>query len=313
MRRGCARYGLRRWPRVATTVWTISPELVLALDEHLGLPVDSYVNGSQTWLVRRDGPSHARVAAASGRRVPRAGRGVALRPLGGGRRAALGRPPIRTRCASATRCGRSPRCGTGSSATPRTATTSSRSSSRPRRPRSSGAPPDRFGLVDHDAIGDAWETGERRRCRSSRSCSRSSRPARPVRRTASRARVGCGARRTRRAAPRRRSPGTRCRASGARRRAAAAARRARRSRPPTSRAGWPCSSPPIIRQWNTIEYIGTRANPSRRPSSTAISRDRLALDAGLLEHFLHRDLRRRVPDVGPTDRDRATSPSRRAA
>ena len=31
-------------------------------------------------------------------------------------------------------------------------------------------------------------------------------------------------------------------------------------------------------------------------------RDRLALDAGLLEHFLHRDLRRRVADVGPTDR-----------
>jgi len=26
------------------------PELVLTLDEHLGPPVDSYVNGSQTWL-----------------------------------------------------------------------------------------------------------------------------------------------------------------------------------------------------------------------------------------------------------------------
>ena len=38
-------------PRVATTVWTISPELVLALDAHLGTPVDSYLNGSQTWLV----------------------------------------------------------------------------------------------------------------------------------------------------------------------------------------------------------------------------------------------------------------------
>jgi hypothetical protein len=36
--------------RVATTVWTISPDLVLALDERLGTPVDSYVNGSQTWL-----------------------------------------------------------------------------------------------------------------------------------------------------------------------------------------------------------------------------------------------------------------------
>jgi hypothetical protein len=36
---------------VPTAVWKISPELVLALDEHLGPPVDSYLNGSQTWLV----------------------------------------------------------------------------------------------------------------------------------------------------------------------------------------------------------------------------------------------------------------------
>jgi hypothetical protein len=36
--------------RTATTVWTIGPDLILALDDRLGLPVDSYVNGSQTWL-----------------------------------------------------------------------------------------------------------------------------------------------------------------------------------------------------------------------------------------------------------------------
>ena len=36
--------------RIATAVWRVSPELVLALDEHLGPPVDSYVNGSQTWF-----------------------------------------------------------------------------------------------------------------------------------------------------------------------------------------------------------------------------------------------------------------------
>jgi hypothetical protein len=41
--------------RVATAVWRIAPELVLALDEHLGGPVDSYLNGSQTWLTD-DGP-----------------------------------------------------------------------------------------------------------------------------------------------------------------------------------------------------------------------------------------------------------------
>ncbi|HTL85380.1 MAG TPA: hypothetical protein VL856_09365 [Acidimicrobiia bacterium] len=36
--------------RTATSVWTISADLVHALDAHLGAPVDSYVNGSQTWL-----------------------------------------------------------------------------------------------------------------------------------------------------------------------------------------------------------------------------------------------------------------------
>jgi hypothetical protein len=36
--------------RIATAVWRASADLVLALDEHLGSPVDSYVNGSQTWF-----------------------------------------------------------------------------------------------------------------------------------------------------------------------------------------------------------------------------------------------------------------------
>ena len=40
---------------VPTCVWRITPELVLALDEHFGEPVDAYVNGSQVWI-RDDGP-----------------------------------------------------------------------------------------------------------------------------------------------------------------------------------------------------------------------------------------------------------------
>lgn len=36
--------------RTPTTVWRLRPELVLALDEHLGPPIDGYVNGSQVWL-----------------------------------------------------------------------------------------------------------------------------------------------------------------------------------------------------------------------------------------------------------------------
>ena len=41
---------------VPTCVWRISPELVAALDERFGDPMDAYVNGSQTWL-RDDGPA----------------------------------------------------------------------------------------------------------------------------------------------------------------------------------------------------------------------------------------------------------------
>jgi hypothetical protein len=41
--------------RVATCVWRLQPQLLLALDERFGEPVDSYVNGSQVWL-RDDGP-----------------------------------------------------------------------------------------------------------------------------------------------------------------------------------------------------------------------------------------------------------------
>ena len=37
--------------RTASAVWRASPELVLALDERFGDPVDSYVNGSQVWLL----------------------------------------------------------------------------------------------------------------------------------------------------------------------------------------------------------------------------------------------------------------------
>jgi hypothetical protein len=44
--------------RTATCVWRMTPDLVLALDEHLGPPLDSYVNGAQTWLTD-DGPGGA--------------------------------------------------------------------------------------------------------------------------------------------------------------------------------------------------------------------------------------------------------------
>ena len=36
--------------RTATAVWRVTPDLIQAMDEHLGTPVDCYVNGSQTWF-----------------------------------------------------------------------------------------------------------------------------------------------------------------------------------------------------------------------------------------------------------------------
>ncbi len=37
-------------PLVPTCVWRARPEVVVALDERFGPPVDAYVNGSQVWL-----------------------------------------------------------------------------------------------------------------------------------------------------------------------------------------------------------------------------------------------------------------------
>jgi hypothetical protein len=144
--------------RTATTVWTISADLVLAIDEHLGPPVDSYVNGSQTWLVGDDdeevpvlefrlhpvagyrtpkGSSHydvweSVVAQLSQNADPHALRlGEEVRPLAGlwdGLEcfAAYGDDvePVRLAILASDALGRAP---------------------------------DRAGLVDHDTVADAWE------------------------------------------------------------------------------------------------------------------------------------------------------------
>jgi hypothetical protein len=60
--------------RTATCVWRVDAALVLALEEHLGPPVDSYVNGSQTWITD-DGPGGValewRLHPVAGYRLPR--------------------------------------------------------------------------------------------------------------------------------------------------------------------------------------------------------------------------------------------------
>jgi len=60
--------------RTATCIWRVDAELVLALDDHLGPPVDSYLNGSQTWITN-DGPGGVelewRLHPVAGYRLPR--------------------------------------------------------------------------------------------------------------------------------------------------------------------------------------------------------------------------------------------------
>ena len=59
--------------RTPTAVWLVDAELVVALDAHLGPPIDSYVNGSQTWLTP-DGPGDVelewRLHPVAGYRAP---------------------------------------------------------------------------------------------------------------------------------------------------------------------------------------------------------------------------------------------------
>ena len=61
------------WTVLASAVWRIRPEVVAALDERLGAPVDSYVNGSQTWFTETDAgvTLEWRLHPVAGYRVPR--------------------------------------------------------------------------------------------------------------------------------------------------------------------------------------------------------------------------------------------------
>jgi hypothetical protein len=142
-------------PRVATTVWTISPELVLALDEQLGLPVDSYVNGSQTWLVE-DGPVTLewRLHPVAGYRAPADVSPYDLWETVVAQLSLAGDPHAlrlgqEVRPLTALWDGLECYAAYGEDVEPQQLAAMTTAQL--------GRPPDRFGLVDHDAIGDAWE------------------------------------------------------------------------------------------------------------------------------------------------------------
>jgi hypothetical protein len=143
--------------RTATAVWRASPELVLALDERFGPPVDSYVNGSQTWLLD-NGPGAVtlewRLHPVASYRPPvelshydlwekvvtqlRAGGDPGTLALGEERRA-LGSVWEGLEAFAAY----------GDEVEPATLAQAATTSL--------GHPPDAVGLADHERIGDAWE------------------------------------------------------------------------------------------------------------------------------------------------------------
>lgn len=142
-------------PRVATSVWTISPELVLALDAQLGPPVDSYVNGSQTWLVD-DGPVTLewRLHPVAAYRPPKGLSAYDLWEAVVAQLSATTDPHAlhlgdEVRPLTALWDGLECYAAYGDDIEPQRLVATATAQL--------GRPPDRFGLVDHEEIGDAWE------------------------------------------------------------------------------------------------------------------------------------------------------------
>src|SRR5829696_788335 len=140
--------------RVPTCVWRVSPELVVALDERFGEPVDAYVNGSQVWL-RDDGPGDTTLEWR-------------LHPVPGFvRPAACTTYDLFPQVALALARGVEPPAPPealwdGLEAFPAFPPSSPAEEVEPAglaadAAEALGRPPDVTGLVDHEAIGDAWE------------------------------------------------------------------------------------------------------------------------------------------------------------
>jgi hypothetical protein len=134
---------------VATAVWRARPELIVALDDRFGEPVDAYVNGSQVWL-RDDGPG-----------------GVVLEwrlhPIAGYRRpTGTGTYEVFSATALALATGGTPPAPLAAlwDGLEVFAAYADELEPRPLAAAASQAlaiEPDAFGLVDHDAIADEWE------------------------------------------------------------------------------------------------------------------------------------------------------------
>jgi len=144
-------------PRTPTALWLVDAALITALDAQLGPPIDSYLNGSQTWLTP-DGPGEVelewRLHPAPAYETPgglshydvwesvvsalAAGADPDALPLGDAK-VALTRLWEGLECFAAY----------GDEMEPATLAAAAGEAL--------GRAPDASGMADHDAIGDAWE------------------------------------------------------------------------------------------------------------------------------------------------------------
>jgi hypothetical protein len=136
--------------RIATCVWRISDELIAALDGRFGDPVDAYVNGSQTWLLE-NGPGEIVLEWR-------------LHPVAGYERpTTMGTYDVFPVVAAAIVAGEQPSVPVASLWDGLEAFAAYDDEVEPSPLRAAvvaalGLEPDATGLVDHDAIGDAWES-----------------------------------------------------------------------------------------------------------------------------------------------------------
>ena len=134
---------------VPTCVWKASSELLLALDERFGEPVDTYVNGSQVWL-RDDGPAGEalewRLHPVAGYRRPA---GMATEEVFDVVTAALATGEALPVALDLLWEGLEAFAAYDDEVEPATLASACTASL--------GAPPDASGLADHDLIADQWE------------------------------------------------------------------------------------------------------------------------------------------------------------
>jgi hypothetical protein len=139
---------------VSTCVWRLRPDVVVALDERFGEPVDAYVNGSQVWI-RDDGPNGI---ALEWRLHPVAGferpPGVTTHELFPSVALALATGDEPVTAPESLWEGLEVFAAYGDEIEPATLAAAATTSL--------GIPPDAAGLADHTAIADAWEATEGR-------------------------------------------------------------------------------------------------------------------------------------------------------